>query len=52
MTVMEKPTTAEAAPDSLRPLTRGVHHLVFNTDDMKMTIDFYCGVLGCGWCTR
>jgi catechol 2,3-dioxygenase-like lactoylglutathione lyase family enzyme len=25
---------------------RGVHHLVFNTDDMKMTIDFYSGVLG------
>jgi catechol 2,3-dioxygenase-like lactoylglutathione lyase family enzyme len=27
-------------------LTRGIHHLVFNTDDMKMTIDFYCDVLG------
>ena len=46
MTVMEKPAAAEAAPESLSPLTRGVHHLVFNTDDMKMTIDFYCGVLG------
>jgi catechol 2,3-dioxygenase-like lactoylglutathione lyase family enzyme len=25
---------------------RGVHHLVLNTDDIKMTIDFYSGVLG------
>jgi hypothetical protein len=25
---------------------RGVHHLVLNTDDMKKTVDFYCGVLG------
>ena len=27
-------------------LTRGIHHLALNTDDMKMTIDFYTGVLG------
>jgi catechol 2,3-dioxygenase-like lactoylglutathione lyase family enzyme len=27
-------------------VTRGVHHLVFTTDDMKMTIDFYGEVLG------
>jgi catechol 2,3-dioxygenase-like lactoylglutathione lyase family enzyme len=25
---------------------RGVHHLVLNTDDIKMTIDFYAGILG------
>src|SRR5271165_2661561 len=25
---------------------RGVHHLALNTDDMKMTIDFYANVLG------
>jgi catechol 2,3-dioxygenase-like lactoylglutathione lyase family enzyme len=25
---------------------RGIHHLVLNTDDIKMTIDFYSGVLG------
>lgn len=25
---------------------RGVHHLVLNTDDIKVTIDFYAGVLG------
>lgn len=28
------------------PLSRGIHHLALNTDDMKMTIDFYAGVLG------
>jgi catechol 2,3-dioxygenase-like lactoylglutathione lyase family enzyme len=28
------------------PFTRGVHHLALNTDDMKMTIDFYVDVLG------
>lgn len=28
------------------PTTRGVHHLELNTDDMKMTTDFYSGVLG------
>ncbi len=27
------------------PLCRGIHHLALNTDDMKMTIDFYAGVL-------
>ena len=29
-----------------RPLSRGVHHLALNTDDMKTTLDFYVGVLG------
>ena len=29
-----------------QPLSRGVHHLALNTDDMKMTLDFYTGVLG------
>jgi catechol 2,3-dioxygenase-like lactoylglutathione lyase family enzyme len=29
-----------------QPLSRGVHHLALNTDDMKMTLDFYVGVLG------
>jgi hypothetical protein len=24
----------------------GVHHLALNTEDMKMTVDFYTGVLG------
>jgi glyoxylase I family protein len=25
---------------------RGVHHLALNTDDMKATMEFYCGLLG------
>ena len=29
-----------------RPVSRGIHHLALNTDDMKMTLDFYVGVLG------
>jgi catechol 2,3-dioxygenase-like lactoylglutathione lyase family enzyme len=29
-----------------KPLSRGVHHLALNTDDMKMTLDFYMRVLG------
>lgn len=29
-----------------RPMTRGVHHLVLCTDDMKKTIDFYVDVVG------
>ena len=28
------------------PISRGIHHLALNTDDMKMTIDFYVRVLG------
>ena len=31
---------------SVPPMTRGVHHLVLCTDDMKKTIDFYVDVLG------
>src|SRR5262245_58337488 len=27
------------------PLSRGVHHLALNTDDMKLTLDFYTRVL-------
>ena len=30
----------------MTPMSRGVHHLALNTDDMKMTMDFYVGVLG------
>lgn len=40
--VQDRPTT-DTTP---KPLMRGIHHLVFNTDDMKKTIDFYSGVLG------
>src|SRR5437763_16929032 len=31
---------------SAAPIARGVHHLALNTDDMKMTMDFYIRVLG------
>jgi len=31
---------------AMQPLSRGVHHLALNTDDMKKTLDFYVGVLG------
>ncbi|MES2537136.1 MAG: VOC family protein [Pseudomonadota bacterium] len=34
------------AQHSKTPPSRGIHHLALNTDDMKMTIDFYAGVLG------
>ena len=30
----------------MKPLSRGVHHLALNTDDMKKTLEFYVGVLG------
>ena len=33
-------------PDKAGPIARGVHHLALNTDDMKMTMDFYVRVLG------
>src|SRR6478672_4738896 len=35
----------EARPDG-KIRFYGVHHLALNTDDMKMTVDFYVGVLG------
>jgi len=38
--------TAAAGGPGTTALTRGVHHLALNTDDMKTTIDFYVGVLG------
>src|SRR6266567_1247738 len=40
--------TAErkAAPADGKVSFYGVHHLALNTDDMKMTVDFYVDVLG------
>jgi catechol 2,3-dioxygenase-like lactoylglutathione lyase family enzyme len=35
-----------SAPDEARIAFYGIHHLALNTDDMKMTADFYVGVLG------
>jgi catechol 2,3-dioxygenase-like lactoylglutathione lyase family enzyme len=37
------PTTSRSQSDVR---VRGIHHLALNTDDMKMTLDFYTGVLG------
>ncbi|WP_342131606.1 VOC family protein [Hydrogenophaga sp. OTU3427] len=34
------------ARHSQSPASRGVHHLALNTEDMKLTIDFYTRVLG------
>lgn len=31
---------------AMQPLSRGVHHLALNTDDMKATLEFYVRVLG------
>ena len=34
------------AQHSAQPMSRGIHHLALNTEDMRMTIDFYTRVLG------
>src|SRR5580692_12959626 len=39
------PATVQNSTDS-KISYYGVHHLALNTDDMKMTVDFYVGVLG------
>ena len=46
-------TVAKTSPDqdtasaaALAPRTRGIHHLALNTDDMKMTADYYVDVVG------
>ncbi|MHA1538295.1 MAG: VOC family protein [Alphaproteobacteria bacterium] len=33
-------------PGDGEPRTRGIHHLALNTDDMKMTADYYVDVVG------
>ena len=38
--------TAPVRSAASEPLTRGVHHLALNTEDMKATIDFWTEVLG------
>lgn len=42
VTVQTKPVTRATGAVPMR----GIHHLALNTDDMKSTIDFWCGVLG------
>jgi catechol 2,3-dioxygenase-like lactoylglutathione lyase family enzyme len=39
-------TSIRRLPHDAPVLPRGLHHLALNTEDMKMTIDFYSGVLG------
>ena len=41
-----KPKSQDARYEPDQPLTRGVHHLALNTEDMKKTIEFYVDVLG------
>ena len=41
---VEQRSTQKRVPLN-RPPTRGVHHLVFCTDDMKKTVDFYVDVM-------
>jgi catechol 2,3-dioxygenase-like lactoylglutathione lyase family enzyme len=43
---MRPKTYRIAGVPEAKPLSRGVHHLALNTDDMKKTLDFYVGVLG------
>jgi catechol 2,3-dioxygenase-like lactoylglutathione lyase family enzyme len=44
LAMLDVPARTRSTPAS--PLTRGVHHLALNTDDMKKTIEFYVDVLG------
>ena len=46
MTHARNAPVAAGAAHGATVLPRGLHHLALNTDDMKMTIDFYAGVLG------
>ena len=39
-------STFPRARHAAAAFARGVHHLALNTDDMKMTIDFYTRILG------
>lgn len=38
--------TPMRAHHTAQPPSRGIHHLALNTEDMKLTIDFYTQVLG------
>jgi catechol 2,3-dioxygenase-like lactoylglutathione lyase family enzyme len=45
-TVVDEIADVEARPAHQDVNFRGVHHLVLNTEDIKLTVDFYAGVLG------
>jgi catechol 2,3-dioxygenase-like lactoylglutathione lyase family enzyme len=42
----DRSETGSKGQEEARVRFYGVHHLALNTDDMKMTVDFYVGVLG------
>jgi catechol 2,3-dioxygenase-like lactoylglutathione lyase family enzyme len=44
--VASRSRSAESSAAQGRPMLRGIHHLALNTDDMRMTLDFYVRVLG------
>jgi catechol 2,3-dioxygenase-like lactoylglutathione lyase family enzyme len=46
MTPPPAPRNPMRAQHTRRPDSRGIHHLALNTEDMKLTIDFYTRVLG------
>ena len=46
MTSTAHAPSASGAAHGATVMSRGLHHLALNTDDMKLTIDFYAGVLG------
>lgn len=46
MTTIPTVSFSPGAAHGATVMSRGLHHLALNTDDMKMTIDFYAGVLG------
>src|SRR3984957_10648545 len=46
MTTLDIAAPAASATTDSKISYYGVHHLALNTDDMKMTVDFYAGVLG------
>ena len=45
MTLLDVAADAAGSTDT-RISYYGVHHLALNTEEMKMTVDFYVGVLG------
>jgi catechol 2,3-dioxygenase-like lactoylglutathione lyase family enzyme len=45
MTVAEARAVKSSVPLG-KPFLRGIHHLALNTDDLRMTLDFYVRILG------
>jgi len=43
---MKRETLPRRKAKPLRLATRGIHHLALNTEDMRMTVDFYTRVVG------